>query len=74
MFKYFDFKRVVRYIFLIIASLPIRGYHRYHFLKLAGIKIKGKFTSDNFRSLEVTLLSIWYILIINIRYKFNVMI
>jgi hypothetical protein len=42
MFKYFDFKRIVRYIFLIIASFPIRGYHRYYILKLAGLKIKGK--------------------------------
>ena len=42
MFKYFDFKRAVRYIFLIMASLPVRGYQRYRILKLAGVKIKGR--------------------------------
>ena len=42
LFRDFDVKRVIRYFFLVISSLPIRGYHRYHFLKLAGLKIKGK--------------------------------
>jgi acetyltransferase-like isoleucine patch superfamily enzyme len=42
MLRNFSFQRLVRYFFLILASLPMFAHHRPFFLKRAGIKIKGR--------------------------------
>lgn len=38
MFRYFSFKRLLRYICLALSGLPMRGHHRWVFLKWAGVK------------------------------------
>ena len=42
MFKYFSFKRLWSYLWLLLAHLPIRGHHRWVFLKMAGVQFKSK--------------------------------
>lgn len=42
MFKYFSLKRLWHYIFLTLSHLPMRGHHRWIFLKLGGVRFSHK--------------------------------
>lgn len=43
LFKYMSAKRLIHMFFMWIANtLPLRGHHRYIFVKLGGVNIKGK--------------------------------
>ena len=43
MFKYFSFTRLVRYFFLSLSHLPVRGHHRWIFLKWGGVNFASKY-------------------------------
>ena len=42
MFKYFSMRRLIHYFFLSLSHLPIRGQHRWFFLKLGGVNFLHK--------------------------------
>lgn len=42
MLKYFSLKRLIHYCFLSMSHLPMRGHHRWLFLKLGGVKFAHK--------------------------------
>lgn len=41
MFKDFTLKRLWQYLWLILSHLPVRGHHRWFFLKMAGVQFKS---------------------------------
>lgn len=42
MLKYFSFSRLIHFIFLSLAKLPMRGHQRWIFLKLGGVNFTVK--------------------------------
>lgn len=42
MFRYFSIKRLIRWLYLVLANLPISGSFRWRIVKLGGVNISGK--------------------------------